>query len=1176
MPNIEPTYLRFVHDSLSQGTLNAENSASLPHGFIGLYEQEFSQNIPLDKRQSLLHLLAIWALFKGPVSAKMAADIVKTEEERMKKLINSFSSWFNSPETGKYQLYHERLRVYLLQKLSEQEIQNLNESIITFLEFEIEQKKTNETEYYALAHLHNHMALESQMGFNYERLHNYVNNKGLWKRQIELSKGFAWSQNAVQQGIKEGARRNHEMNTIRSTVNSVKLMTQEQNSAEDILNLLNEGDYETALKRAETWEGERQFKLYLLFIHELTIGKSREADFRKEACKEVLEAIEKTPEDHSVLNWTKFYPELAVYKYHEELLKMELDGIVIWRRGEYTLKDLIKRKDVNIYTIKTLAKEIQDDSKKSVALANLSEVLMEQGDKEESGKILAQSIQIATDLYDWRKHKVFSKIAISLKEQSKELVQETLRSVSRIADQIQRTRLQIVLIKVLFEIGENKESKRLVQETLLAFSEITEEVKKTNEFKDIIRDLIEVLFEIGENKESKRLVQETLLAFSEITDETDLSVQYRLMIYILMKNGYVEESLEMADKITNRTQKSMAFAIISKSLFEQGRKNESEKMMKESIRIANDLDKWGKSIAYRVIAINLNKIKNIDVEENIRLCSVIEDDNDKSIAYGEISKMLMEQGKMKESLSLAAEIPDCGKKLKLYAVFPKIFLAKGDKEGAKSAIKESIRLASEMLDINDKSLFYKEISKILMEQEDKEGAKSYLKASLRVSSLIFNNFLNYEGISKTLMHYGKKEESLRVVKEIQDDSKKSVALANLSEVLMEQGDKEESGKILAQSIQIATDLYDWRKHKVFSKIAISLKEQSKELVQETLRSVSRIADQIQRTRLQIVLIKVLFEIGENKESKRLVQETLLAFSEITEEVKKTNEFKDIIRDLIEVLFEIGENKESKRLVQETLLAFSEITDETDLSVQYRLMIYILMKNGYVEESLEMADKITNRTQKSMAFAIISKSLFEQGRKNESEKMMKESIRIANDLDKWGKSIAYRVIAINLNKIKNIDVEENIRLCSVIEDDNDKSIAYGEISKMLMEHGKMKESLSLAAEIKHATKRLKVFTDFGKNLTFKEAKNIVYSISSQENKNAFIKGLSKKINNQMETSVAINPYLFNYSELTQNLANILFYQAKIACFFEKERNDEKLNMLSEVLDIKDWRRISKNI
>ena len=85
-------------------------------------------------------------------------------------------------------------------------------------------------------------------------------------------------------------------------------------------------------KRAATWEGERQFKLYLLFIHELTIGNSKKADFRKEACKAVLEAIDQTPEDHSVLDWCKFYPELAIYKYHEELLKMELDGLVIWKR----------------------------------------------------------------------------------------------------------------------------------------------------------------------------------------------------------------------------------------------------------------------------------------------------------------------------------------------------------------------------------------------------------------------------------------------------------------------------------------------------------------------------------------------------------------------------------------------------------------------------------------------------------------------------------------------------------------------------------------------------------------------------------------------------------------------------------------------------------------------------
>ena len=60
---------------------------------------------------------------------------------------------------------------------------------------------------------------------------------------------------------------------------------------------------------------------------------------------------------------------------------------------------------------------------------------------------------------------------------------------------------------------------------------------------------------------------------------------------------------------------------------------------------------------------------------------------------------------------------------------------------------------------------------------------------------------------------------------------------------------------------------------------------------------------------------------------------------------------------------------------------------------------------------------------------------------------------------------------------------------------------------------------------------------------------------------------------MEASKSVTPYLYSYSKYTQYLSNILFHQAKIACFFEEERNEEKLDILSEVLDIKDWRKIS---
>ena len=129
---IEPTYLRYVHDSLDKGSLNSENAAALPYGFIGLYEEAFQSNIPISKRQSTLKRLAIWALFKGGVSTYLASEVLNESQEDTKSLIDNFSSWFNTTDSNKYILYHDRLRTYLIQKLSSHELQELNEQIISY------------------------------------------------------------------------------------------------------------------------------------------------------------------------------------------------------------------------------------------------------------------------------------------------------------------------------------------------------------------------------------------------------------------------------------------------------------------------------------------------------------------------------------------------------------------------------------------------------------------------------------------------------------------------------------------------------------------------------------------------------------------------------------------------------------------------------------------------------------------------------------------------------------------------------------------------------------------------------------------------------------------------------------------------------------------------------------
>ena len=179
---IEPTYLRYVYDGLNKGLFNAENAASLPNGFIGLYDQEFNQKTSANERKKILNQLAIWALFKGPVSTDFASLILEIGEEQKKKLIDSFSSWFNSPEIGKYQLYHERIKIYLLSKLSESEIQELSEKVLHFLGTNL-----SDSEYigYKLRFYVDHLIVYSYDSDIYrDKLDNIVFNYNFWDKSF--------------------------------------------------------------------------------------------------------------------------------------------------------------------------------------------------------------------------------------------------------------------------------------------------------------------------------------------------------------------------------------------------------------------------------------------------------------------------------------------------------------------------------------------------------------------------------------------------------------------------------------------------------------------------------------------------------------------------------------------------------------------------------------------------------------------------------------------------------------------------------------------------------------------------------------------------------------------------------------------------------------------------------
>lgn len=199
--NIEPAYLRFIYDGLEKGSIHPENPADLPDGLIGLYEDAFDERISIVERGRLLRRFAIWALLKKAVSAAFVAEVLSDNEDEIQDFISTYSAWFNSPESGKYQLYHERLKVYLLQKLSERDIADLNELIVDYLKQKVHQSKSNESVQYCYQHLGFHLFLNGFLFNNGDLLGHYCLDDEFKKKQFEVSGYFDWEETLLTYGI---------------------------------------------------------------------------------------------------------------------------------------------------------------------------------------------------------------------------------------------------------------------------------------------------------------------------------------------------------------------------------------------------------------------------------------------------------------------------------------------------------------------------------------------------------------------------------------------------------------------------------------------------------------------------------------------------------------------------------------------------------------------------------------------------------------------------------------------------------------------------------------------------------------------------------------------------------------------------------------------------------------
>jgi hypothetical protein len=338
MQNLDPTYLRYIYDNLIKGIVHPENASELPEGLIGLYEEAFEEHLPVMERQLLLKRFALFAILKKEVSTAFVTKVLEEKEEVVLEFINNYSSWFNSQEPGKFQLYHERLKVFVLQKLSENEIQTIHEKLIARLELAIEDQLADEFEKYALEFLSEHLYVEAMFTGYGQKLLDLAYSQSHWQRQLKICKGYTWTKNGLKEVMSWASKYNDD-EVIECGLQMVDLHHQEQNAAPQIVALVAEGDFDAALKRIEQFGGndkeglQRKFILYMLCLMELTLLDSKDKSFRKVGIEKLLKHMEDIiPVDHSMLSWNEFFPSYLMFKVSCCLEEIGLDYFILFDR----------------------------------------------------------------------------------------------------------------------------------------------------------------------------------------------------------------------------------------------------------------------------------------------------------------------------------------------------------------------------------------------------------------------------------------------------------------------------------------------------------------------------------------------------------------------------------------------------------------------------------------------------------------------------------------------------------------------------------------------------------------------------------------------------------------------------------------------------------------------------
>jgi hypothetical protein len=1090
---IDPTYLRTIYDGLHSGTMHKDNAATLPIGLIGIYEEALPPSSNVNERKMILEFFGIWALVKKEVSAAFVASLLEGWTEALVlEYIGKYSKWFNSPVSGKYVLYHERLRSFSIQKISQRHFDKCNASIIQNCQTALQFKSGDEWERYALEHLSTHLLIQAMKSGDVTALKALAYNTVHWNRQVEISKGFEWSK-CMLNDMMLWASKYDDDEVIECALNKVDLHHQEQNDAPRIVELVAQNDIETALQRIESFGGndkeglQRKFILYMLCLMELTLLNSKDKPFRKEAIEQLLKHLDDNlPVDHSVLNWNDFFPSYLMFQMAFEWARMDLDYTIVFKGTFVWEMEWIYEKgpfsDKQFEVLLGCVRDVTDDYWQCSAIKDISINLAKQGK-------IAEALECAQDIsYDWEKSNALNIISVELAHKLKFI--EALECAHGIIDDCEKSTSLKVISSELARHGNSVEAESAMKEALECARTISYERAKCQTLAEISTELVLQ----GNSKAATSVIKEVLEFVECISDDSEKSSALEAISTELAKQGKWEESIECSNIINIDWKKSSALVNILTEMRIQGRIDD-DSTIQAALECARSIeDEVRKNNALLDISRELTKREDFTgaekiIQEAITLANNILNLSNLSLILKDISAELFLQDQLSEAI-------DCAVGIRYESEKSSALIEISTELAKQGKIEESLECANHITAESFKKTALKNISNELIKQGNIEEAISMFKIALNSMSGISDSDKNrtLEIISNELLKKGIIEEAIEFAHHINNELEEYYFLERKSIWLAEQGKIEEALKF--------ANIQEYDNSRSLYFISIALARQGKiteaaSLLSEALESevdeyyeleVNNAILEISTGLTRHMKIEVPFEFA----NKLSIGHRIIAFMAISSELKLQ-----------------GKHDESSSLMQEALACARGITNESAMSWELKRITTELTKQGNIEEALECAKGIPVESVKSSALKEISKDLAKLG---QVEAAIECAQKIIDLSDKRS-----ALIDISSEMTKQGKIDEVFEFARSMSDESYKSSSLESISLELAKQGMLEKVFECIKEISDVDIKNNSLKNISKELSAQgkstKALDCAQEISDEGDKSSALAAISYELAKQ---------------------------------------------------------------